>query len=250
MSVIINNIQNDVLEKGVYYLTSDYKTRNDSRTHNGIDLIGKNKSIDKVVAIADGVVITSKKSKSAGNYVEIKHANNFVSRYLHMKDKSVLVKKGDIVRKGDIIGTMGNTGNSSGAHLHLGILDKNGKVIDPLPYLLGEKNFNIVIDNDYYKNFVLNVQRVLNVKQDGIAGPNTLKNTITVSSKTNRKQPIVKVIQEYLYNIGYTEVGKIDGIAGSNFTKAVKHFQKDNDCVTDGIITKRAKTWQKLLKLK
>ena len=60
---------------------------------------------------------------------------------------------------------------------------------------------------------------------------------------------VVKHIQNYLYKLGYTEIGKADGIAGPKFTKAVKRFQKDNGCVVDGIITGQNKTWKKLLKL-
>ena len=84
---------------------------------------------------------------------------------------------------------------------------------------------------------------------DGIAGTNTLNNTITISSNTNNRHMLVKHIQQYLYDLGYSEIGKIDGIAGTKFTKAIKNFQRDNDCVLDGIITKQNKTWKKLLKL-
>lgn len=81
-------------------MTSDYKTRNAGRTsHNGIDLIGKNKNADYVVAIADGKVITSKYSSSAGYYVEIRHFNNYVSRYMHMVKDSITVSKGEYVKK-------------------------------------------------------------------------------------------------------------------------------------------------------
>lgn len=241
-------VKNSVLKEGVHYLTSDYKTRNNSRGHNGMDMIGKNKRTDYVIAIASGVVITATYSKTAGYYVEIRHDNGYISRYLHMKKGSLTVQKGDIVQRGQILGFMGNTGNSSGAHLHFAIYSKKRTPLDPFPYLTGEKDLEKV-NVDYYKEFVMQVQETLGAKVDGIAGPETLAKTITVSAKTNRNHPVVKPIQTYLYNIGYTEVGNADGIAGSKFTKAVKHFQKDNDCVVDGVITKRNKTWKKLLKL-
>ena len=71
-----------------------------------------------VVAIEAGTVITVKNlgSKSFGKYVEIKHANGKVSLYAHLKSYNVSV--GDKVSKGQKIGVMGNTGNSSGTHLH------------------------------------------------------------------------------------------------------------------------------------
>ena len=246
MSVKFISVKEPVLKKGKHYLTSDYKTRGERSTHNGMDLIGENRSIDDVIAIDDGLVITSKYSKTAGNYVEIEHANKYISRYLHMKNNSLKVKKGDKVKKGTVLGTMGNTGNSNGAHLHFAVYNDKHVFIDPLPYLLGNLNFKIT---DPFKNFVINVQNSLKAKVDGIPGVETLAKTITVSAKTNRKHKVVKYIQEYLYSLGYKEIGPADGIAGAKFTMAVKHYQKDNGLFVDGIITKQNKTWKKLLKL-
>ena len=103
-----------------------------------------------------------------------------------------------------------------------------------------------------YKQFVKDIQKAEGQTGkwvDGIAGPKTLELTPTVSATENRTNAVVKPIQKYLYSLGYTEVGKADGIAGEHFTEAVKHFQKDNGCVQDGVITAKAKTWKKLLKL-
>lgn len=97
------------------------------------------------------------------------------------------------------------------------------------------------------KQFVMDVQRATGSKVDGIAGPETLSNTVTLSAVLNRKHPLVYYVQRRLKALGYTEVGKVDGIAGGKFTAAVKHFQKDNGCERDGEITARAKTWKKLL---
>lgn len=245
MSVKKIDVKMPVLKNGNHYLTSDYKTRGDRSAHNGMDMIGKNPSIDDIVAIDDGEVITSTYSKTAGYYVEIKHQNNYISRYLHMKKNSLKVKKGQKVKKGDLLGTMGNTGNSNGAHLHFAIYNAKRVPQDPLPYLLGTLNFK----TDYFQDFVKNIQSSLKAKVDGIPGPETLSKTITVSASVNRKHKVVKYIQDYLYKLGYTEIGVADGIAGPKFTKAIKNYQKDNDCVVDGIITKKNKTWQKLLKL-
>lgn len=100
-----------------------------------------------------------------------------------------------------------------------------------------------------YKDFVRDIQKVIGAKVDKIAGPETLSKTITVSKSKNNRHAIVKPIQKYLNSLGYIEVGSIDGIAGSKFDLAVKHFQKDNGCVVDGEITAKNKTWKKLLKL-
>lgn len=99
------------------------------------------------------------------------------------------------------------------------------------------------------KAFIKDVQMATGSKVDGIAGPETLSNTMTLSAVLNRKHPLIYYVQRRLKALGYTEVGAIDGIAGGKFTAAVKHFQKDNGCVVDGEITAREKTWKKLLGL-
>lgn len=112
-----------------------------------------------------------------------------------------------------------------------------------------KENVESIPQNNAYKQFVGDVQKAIGARVDRIAGPETLSKTITVSARKNSRHAVVKPIQKYLYVLGYTEVGKDDGIAGSKFTSAVKHFQADNGCVTDGEITARNKTWKKLLKL-
>lgn len=134
------NVKNSVLKQGVHYLTSDYKSRNKSRpTHNGIDMIGKSYACDYIVAIADGIVSACSKDSSRGNYVTIKHNTGLYSNYYHMKDGSVVVKKGQEISKGSKIGYMGSTGNSTGNHLHFGVYNGTSWV-DPLPYLEGTKS--------------------------------------------------------------------------------------------------------------
>lgn len=97
------------------------------------------------------------------------------------------------------------------------------------------------------KQFVKDIQMVLGVTVDGIAGPETLGETITLSAVLNRKHPAIYHVQRRLRELGYAEVGVVDGVAGGKFTSAVKHFQKDNGIVDDGEITARCETWKKLL---
>ena len=98
-------------------------------------------------------------------------------------------------------------------------------------------------------DFIKDIQEAIGAKIDGIAGPETLSKTITLSEVLNRKHASVRAVQKRLVALGYPSVGKVDGIAGSKFTKAVKEFQKQNDCIVDGEITARGKTWKKLLGL-
>ena len=95
-------------------------------------------------------------------------------------------------------------------------------------------------------NFIKSVQTTCGAKVDGIAGAETLSKTITVSTIKNSKHKVVKAIQVYLNALGY-KCGVADGIYGKNTKSAVISFQKDNGCVSDGIITAKAKTWKKLL---
>jgi hypothetical protein len=67
-----------------------------------------------------------------GNMIEIDHGNGLVTRYAHTS--KMLVKVGDLVTPGQIIGEVGNTGRSTGPHLHFEILH-NGRYVDPSPYL-------------------------------------------------------------------------------------------------------------------
>ena len=100
------------------------------------------------------------------------------------------------------------------------------------------------------KEFVRDIQAVFDVTITGIAGPETLLETITLSEVLNRKHPAIYFIQRRLFALGYTEIGKVNGIADAKFTSAVKHFQSDNGCTVNGEITARDKTWKKLLGMK
>ncbi|MET1218754.1 MAG: M23 family metallopeptidase [Glaciecola sp.] len=121
------------IQKG--WLSSYYGMRDDPFTgkpamHKGIDFAGKEG--EPVVATAAGVVTWAGERYGYGNLIEIDHGNGMVSRYGH--NHSLTVKVGEIVTKGSTIALMGNTGRSTGAHVHYEII-KNGKQIDPLPYV-------------------------------------------------------------------------------------------------------------------
>lgn len=100
------------------------------------------------------------------------------------------------------------------------------------------------------KQFIKDVQSTTGSKVDGISGPETIRNTPTISATKNRKHAVVKYVQRRLAVLGYTQVGEADGIAGPKFTVALKAFQKANGCVVDGEATARNKTWKKLLGMK
>lgn len=98
--------------------------------------------------------------------------------------------------------------------------------------------------------FIRDVQSCLGTDVDGIAGPKTLQNTVTISASENRKHPVVRPIQKRLNALGY-DCGVSDGIAGTKFTKAVKLYQKNvlGYKIQDGEITARKNMWKSLLGL-
>jgi murein DD-endopeptidase MepM/ murein hydrolase activator NlpD len=105
------------------------------RMHNGIDFgAGYGAPIR---SMGDGIIIGSgylAEESGYGLITLIRHSNGFVSAYAHQS--STLVQAGDSVRAGDVIGYVGSTGNSTGAHLHFEIrTETHGGQIDPLPWL-------------------------------------------------------------------------------------------------------------------
>lgn len=97
------------------------------------------------------------------------------------------------------------------------------------------------------KQFIEDVQKACGAEVDGIAGPETISKTVTLSASKNRKHAAVEAVQKRLYALGYEVVGEADGIAGSKFEAAVIEFQEDNKCWVDGEITARNATWKHLL---
>ena len=110
-------------------VTSPYGYRRDPFTgklswHNGLDLRAKN---EPAYAMMDGIVEKVGYDNRSGNYVTLRHGNYHVS-YCHLS--SIIVRKGESVFPGIIVGVTGNTGRSTGCHLHL-TCKKDGKSINP-----------------------------------------------------------------------------------------------------------------------
>lgn len=98
--------------------------------HKGIDLQASKDS--QIYASANGVVTKVAKAKGYGNFIEIKHSRNLVTKYAHLKN--TYVKEGDKVIRGEKIGVQGKSGNATGEHLHLEIL-LNQKPINPYDFI-------------------------------------------------------------------------------------------------------------------
>ena len=121
-------------------VTSPYGYRLDPITgkqswHNGLDLRAKN---EPAYSMMEGIVEKVGYDNRSGNYVTLRHGNYHVS-YCHLS--SIIVRKGESVYPGIIVGVTGNTGRSTGSHLHL-TCKKDGKSVNPTILLnLIEKSF-------------------------------------------------------------------------------------------------------------
>lgn len=207
-----------------YKITSRFGVRKNPvsgvrKMHNGIDLVGRTTSgsscTDYVKAHTGGTVAAVGYSSSAGNYVQIQTGPSTVMVYYHLKNRSTL-KKGAKVKKGDVVGYMGSTGNSTGAHLHFGI-KYAGSWIDPEPYL----------DKDYTE-------------------PKEVCNVELPVLKRGAKGDAVKALQTLLIGYGYS-CGKkgADGSLGAATDEALRKYQSDHKLTVDGSCGR--KTWTSLL---
>ena len=99
------------------------------RPHKGIDYAAWRGT--PVLAIQSGIITRCNRYGSYGNYVSIKHKYGYISEYAHLS--GFKCKKGDVVEQGDVIGYVGNTGRSTGTHLHFGLKYKKD-FVNPLLY--------------------------------------------------------------------------------------------------------------------
>jgi murein DD-endopeptidase MepM/ murein hydrolase activator NlpD len=117
------------------WMSSKYGMRTDpfhgkQRWHAGVDFAGRQGA--EVIAVASGVVTWSGDRSGYGKMVEINHSDGFVTRYAH--NEKNIAKLGAIVKKGELIATMGSSGRSTGPHVHFEVY-KNGRTVDPASYI-------------------------------------------------------------------------------------------------------------------
>jgi murein DD-endopeptidase MepM/ murein hydrolase activator NlpD len=148
LGVLENMILTRELNKQVYpegrpvqegWISSYFGRRADpftgySAVHKGLDFAGAEGT--KVTAVAAGLVTYAGDRSGFGEMVEINHGNGLATRYCH--NEKILVKQGDMVRKGQDVALMGSTGRSTGPHLHFEVL-KNGAQVDPLRFIGEER---------------------------------------------------------------------------------------------------------------
>lgn len=101
-----------------------------SALHTGLDFPAETGT--PIFAAAGGVVVVQEFHSAYGNMIEIDHGNDLITRYAHAS--AVTVKKGDIVKRGQLVAAVGTTGRSTGPHLHFEVL-VSGVQQDPRPFL-------------------------------------------------------------------------------------------------------------------
>lgn len=126
-----------VLQGGYCEITQSY-----SKSHQGIDLVGKGYTLCNIVAHSAGTVVELRTNckgyegnGSYGNYVKLKHDDGYYTLYAHMAYGTVKVSKGQRVGKGQVLGYMGATGYANGGHLHWEVRNTQDSRINPTPYL-------------------------------------------------------------------------------------------------------------------
>jgi murein DD-endopeptidase MepM/ murein hydrolase activator NlpD len=131
---LVNPVPGAVVTSGFGKRTAPKTTTGyGSTNHRGLDFAGV-KQGTPILAAGGGTVTFAGRAGDAGNMVTIDHGGGIVTRYMHMEDGSISVKNGAQVNQEQMIGRVGSTGNSSGAHLHFEVL-RNGKQEDPRSYL-------------------------------------------------------------------------------------------------------------------
>ena len=132
-------------------ITSPYGTRmhpifGASKFHNGIDLAA---NYENVYSVLDGIVTeTGWDNNGGGNYIKVNHFNRFETAYLHLSE--IYYRVGEFVKAGLIIAKSGNSGNSTGPHLHFSVKEF-GQNINPTHFLNDLIKVNQLIATYYAK---------------------------------------------------------------------------------------------------
>lgn len=116
-------------------VTSSFGMRKDpfhggQRRHNGLDIAAPTGT--PVYATANGVVDYASWKGSYGKLIQIKHPSGHETRFAHLSE--ILIVRGQVVRKGQLIGRVGSTGRSTGPHLHYEVRYR-GKPLDPRSFM-------------------------------------------------------------------------------------------------------------------
>lgn len=224
-----------VLENNECRITQGYKVL----THKAVDMVKYYSSTCNITAHTEGTVVWvqtgqkhnpgSKGNASYGNCVKIKHPNGYYTLYAHLA--TVGVKLNQKVKTGQIIGYMGNTGNSYGAHLHWEVRDTKDNRINPTPYIdadLPSTKLEYQTYDNVKNKWLPKVKAGTNAYAgnfgNGVSGVKISNLTYRVHDKVKKKWlPFVTGASDYAGNLP----NDIDGLQVKNATYRV-HIKGGN----------------------
>lgn len=208
-----------VLESMNEIITNEYNT-----DHKAIDIVASDRSETNIIALESGTVTTvvnnikstnhkSKGLDTYGNYVKIKQKNGKTALYAHMKYGSIKVNKGQYIEKGTVIGTIGETGNAYGKHLHLEIQTSNNVKENPIislnaqvdnPSVTEKQTKNIPtsqnsIQNNNHTKHTPKIEET--IKQENISSSNTSNEYL--NAKNYKHGSIVDALKSIGINSSY-----------------------------------------------
>jgi cell wall-associated NlpC family hydrolase len=115
-------------------ISSHFGENRGDHVHSGLDIAAPEGTSVKAAA-AGKVIKTGFEAGGAGNFVVVDHGGGYTTKYMHLS--KIGVREGQTVQAGEEIGKVGNTGKSTGPHLHFQV-EKDGNAVDPLPFLNGK----------------------------------------------------------------------------------------------------------------
>jgi murein DD-endopeptidase MepM/ murein hydrolase activator NlpD len=256
-SLTLGDGKRKVLDKDIALHNSDYGGGDVAHRarggHKGIDIFAP-KGTPLVSCVTGKVVKIRKNSSVGGNTITIRDNNGLNYYYAHMDRINPSIKKGDLISSGQLIGTVGDSGNAKGTypHLHFSIYDDRGYNrgnIDPWPFLkhtMGSISKLSIIEPGELKSMdIENTLKNIDVYNlpSGIKIGDIIKNNdnselIVRGSKGEGVEEFQKILVDLGYDLGDFGPNKdgVDGKFGPETQRAVKEFQKDNGLKIDGII--------------
>lgn len=201
-----------------------------NENHQALDIVSSDHTKSDIIALESGIVEEVVKNvqhtdhtttglATYGNYVKIKQSNGKTALYAHMEYGSINVNIGDYVEKGTIIGTMGQTGNAYGDHLHLEIKNESGYKENPIislnetPQAKEEIKQTLVIENLEETSKKEASKEETPKEENSVQKEKTIKNPTRIkkaSTKTPRKNTTEKI--EYIKNCTYQGGSIVDGL--------------------------------------
>lgn len=218
---------NHVLESMNEVVTNNYDSE-----HKAIDIVAGDGSEPNIIALQNGTVITavnnikgtnhkSKGLDTYGNFVKIKQDDGKTALYAHMKYGSVKVNKGEYIEKGTVIGTIGETGNAYGKHLHLEIQNENKIKENPLNTLNSKTNTSNKLD----KNKITEEKSsTSNSSVQNHTNPTTTNNSTTQNSQISNDYTSYQ--SEYLKASNYHHGSIVDALKTINVDSSYNYRKK------------------------